>query len=380
MGLRGTVLCIAGGSWPALLWANGRCGRYNVRVEGEHGNVLLRRGDRAIRLSAKHLFFAPEVSRDFDAYSDALPWSEMKGTKLTDYSVDPNLFHLCRRCLRANARLEHRDGGVWLYMGDRAVILTERHFVYVADIAEKFDLYHTPLVPEMRDGVEVLDYSQPGRFQTYRQSGLQFEMASFPEEEEAIEEYFRWYRPQMGDLVFDVGAHCGVSTYHLSKLVGPGGRVIAFEPDPGNFAILKRNIDRHGLTNVVAENAAIASRGGRLAFNAEGTIGSSLVSLLNRESVGETVTVDALTLEDAFARWGVPAFCKVDIEGAEVDVFRSSGELLRRCRTQFAVDTNHPKADGAMTHGDVEESLGGYGYETASEANPLWTTWARPRG
>jgi len=60
--------------------------------------------------------------------------------------------------------------------------------------------------------------------QRYAKSGLEFEMASFPEEEDAIEEYFRWYRPKSGDLVFDMGAHCGVSTYWLSKLVGLGVR------------------------------------------------------------------------------------------------------------------------------------------------------------
>jgi FkbM family methyltransferase len=379
MALRGVVLEVAGGSWPARVWANGKGRPHGIRVERSGDAITLRRGDRAILLSPKHLFYAGEVTVDFDGYADALASTEREGVRVTDYTGNPNIFNLCRRCLRAGARIQHRGGVVWLRKGERAVVLAPRHFAYVEEITEKFDLYYTPLVPELRDGLEVLDYSQPGRLQTYRRSGLQFEMASFPEEEEAIEEYFRWYRPQAGDLVFDVGAHCGVSTYHLSKLVGPEGRVIAFEPDPVNFAILKRNIDRHGLANVVTENAAMASTAGGLAFNAEGTIGSSLVSLLQRESVGETVTVNALTLGDAFARWGVPAFCKIDIEGAEVDVFRSSGEVLSRCKTHFAVDTNHPKADGSMTHGDVEKSLGSYGYETASAANPLWTTWARPR-
>jgi len=251
--------------------------------------------------------------------------------------------------------------------------------VYAPEMAMRFDLYFSPLVPEDRDGMEVLDFSQPCRLQTYKKTGLQFEMASFPEEEEAIEEYFKWYRPKTGDLVFDMGAHCGVSTYHLSKLVGSEGRVVCFEPDPVNFAILERNIERHALSNVVTVNSAIAGTSGKLAFNSEGTIGSSLVSLMGRESVGSVAMVEALTLGDVFVCYGEPAFCKIDIEGAEVDVIAKSGELLRGCKTQFALDTNHPKADGKCTDKEIEALFQSYGYEVLSEANPLLTTWARPK-
>ena len=258
------------------------------------------------------------------------------------------------------------------------MILSSAHLVYATDMAEKFDLYFAPLIPELREGIQVLDYSTPGQLQTYK-SGLQFEMASFPEEEEAIEEYFKWYRPKAGDLIFDMGAHCGVSTYHLSKLVGESGKVVAFEPDPVNYEILRRNIQRHGLTNVIAERAAIAGKAGKLGFNSEGTIGSSLQSLLLRDSVGSTVMVDAITLAEAFERWGTPTFCKIDIEGAEIDVLANSADVLKKHPSHFALDTNHPRATGEMTSGEVERMFKSYGYEVKSEANPLLTTWARPR-
>jgi FkbM family methyltransferase len=175
-----------------------------------------------------------------------------------------------------------------------------------------------------------------------------------------------------------MGAHCGVSTYHLSKLVGPEGKVVAFEPDPLNFEILKRNIERHSLTNVVAENAAIAGTSGKLAFSSEGTVGSMLMSVLPRESAGSVVMVEAMTLADAFARWGVPAFCKIDIEGAEIEVISKSAEVLRTHKTNFSLDTCHLKPNGQSTHSDVEALFRSYGYEAASEANPMMETWARP--
>lgn len=257
------------------------------------------------------------------------------------------------------------------------MVLPPRLFVYSQDMSQNFEIYFAPLVTEEREGKRVLDFSVPGRLQTYAKSGLQFELASFPEEEDAIEEYFRWYRPKAGDLVFDIGAHCGVSTYHLAQMVGPKGRVVAFEPDPGNFELLRRNVERHGLRQVVPVQAAIANGSGQLQFNAEGTIGSALLSLLHRESAGETVTVNAMRLTEAFERWGVPAFCKIDIEGAEIDVLRDSAELLRRHPVQVAIDTNHPRPDGTMTDREVEAVLRSCGYEVASEAKPLLTTWGR---
>ena len=338
----------------------------------------MQRGDRALILSAKHIFFAPAVCEAFDVYAQALPAEMRDGVATVDFSRDPDGFNQCRLSHQQGVRLQSVDGGFRLKKDRRVMVISPGHRIYSTDMAERFDLYFSPLVPEEQDGELVLDFSKPGKLQRYAKSGLEFEMASFPEEDDAIEEYFRFYRPKAGDLVFDMGAHCGVSTYHLSKLVGPEGKVVCFEPDPTNFGILQRNVARHGLTNVIAQNVAIAGTAGKVAFNSEGTIGSSLSSLLLRDSAGSTLTVEAITMADAFERWGVPAFCKIDIEGAEIEVIGGAAELLRRHRSNFALDTNHPQADGRTTDRQVEAMFRSCGYEAKSDANPMLTTWAWP--
>ena len=360
-------------------WAAGKCAPLGVRLLRVGDAIELQKGTRSLRIAPKHVFFAPEICGSFEQLERVLPAVKRDGVEVVDFAADPDALNLARQCLAFGAWIESHDGSVWLRKDTRVMILAQRHFIYVVDMAEKFDLYFSPLVPEVRDGLLVLDFSRPGIVQRYARSGLEFEMASFPEEEEAIEEYFKWYRPKSGDLVYDMGAHCGVSTYALSKLVGVEGRVVCFEPDPGNFAILKRNIERHGLGNVTALNAAIAGQSGRMAFNAEGTIGSGLSSLLLRESVGSTVMVDVMTIEEAFKQFGTPAFCKIDIEGAELEAIGAAGAVIRGSGTHFALDTHHPQANGEMTSGKIEAMFRGYGYEAASGANPLWTTWARPR-
>src|SRR6266581_7664130 len=53
----------------------------------------------------------------------------------------------------------------------------------------------------------------------------------------------------VGDWVIDVGANVGHYTKRLSELVGPTGRVIAFEPVPETFALLAGNLQVFQNTN-----------------------------------------------------------------------------------------------------------------------------------
>ena len=46
------------------------------------------------------------------------------------------------------------------------------------------------------------------------------------------------------DVVLDVGAHIGLFTLFVHRLV-PKGRILAIEPDPDNFHMLKENIARN---------------------------------------------------------------------------------------------------------------------------------------
>lgn len=287
------------------------------------------------------------------------------------------LFLIDRKCRQFGATLTSEGSFLRLQKGQREMRLAPKHFVYAPDMAERFDLYFSPLVPTEVGGMSVLDYSRPGILQTYIRSGLQFELASFPEENEAIDSYLHWYRPQPGDTVFDIGAHCGVSTYHFSKLVGPAGRVVSFEPDPVNFSLLLRNIERHKLSNAAPLQIAIAGTRGQAEFNCEETIGSGLTRHSSRASIGKVVMVTTVTLEDAFQEWGPPQFCKIDIEGGEMEVVSAAQTFLRNTPCEFALDTNH-LVGGSFTDLRIEKLFRECGYESASSDSGMRTTWGRP--
>jgi FkbM family methyltransferase len=184
-------------------------------------------------------------------------------------------------------------------------------------------------------------------------------------------------------VVFDIGAHCGVSAYHFAQRVGPTGRVYAFEPDPGSFEYLQRNIELHRLTNVTAVPIAIAGRSGRRSFNNDSSQGAAFSDLVFRGGSSPTRAVEALTLADACKHVGAePAFVKLDVEGAEVEIVESAADFLRTRSLRFALDTSHA-ARGLLAHllrqttaPAVERAFRAAGY-TASSAGG--TTWASRR-
>ncbi len=281
-------------------------------------------------------------------------------------------------CRRHGATLRFSDHVLDVCKGNRVIRISAKHFVYARDMARSFDQYFGQVVPTSRDGVLIVDYSYP-HLQRYSKANLDFELSSFPEEEQTIESYFRWYRPRPGDTVFDMGAYCGISAYYLSKCVAPSGKVYAFEPDPVNYFLLRRNIERHALLNVVPLQIAVAGSDGRAQLCSEGALGSFLSGRMTRATVGHLEEVPTISLQGACERYGVPAFAKIDIEGSEIEVLSSSRAFLREHSIQFALDTNH-WVNGALTSSKVEALFADCGYEAESSKEfGFMTTWARKR-
>jgi len=277
------------------------------------------------------------------------------------------------RCRPGVLRFE-RDH-VDVSMDTRTIRIAAKHFPYAHDMVKYFDLYFNQVVPERGGAGMLVDYSGP-KLQRYR-NGLEFELSSFPEELEAIEDYFHWYKPKPDDVIFDIGAYCGVSACHLSKHV-PDGRVYSFEPDPGNFELLTRNIKRHGLKNVTPLPFGVSDKTEIATFLSEGTLGSRLERHSTRITVGNVQSVQTLSLADACARYGMPNFVKVDIEGTEIEMLAAAAPFLKSNRMQLAVDTNH-WVDGKLTDSAVEAIFRSCGYETESDDSVgFLTTWARP--
>lgn len=238
-----------------------------------------------------------------------------------------------------------------------------------------FHTYFSATQSTRVNGLNVVDYSIP-KLHTLA-GGLQFEFASFPEEADSITGYTKWYQPKEGDLIFDLGANAGISVYHFSKMAGPTGRVVCFEPDPGTREFLRRNLERHRLENVTVVEAAVGGEDGTAEFFAEGTLGSGIASVLARESVGNVITVPVISLRTAFEKFGIPNLCKVDIEGAEIAALDAAVDLISTLKINFVVDTTH-LVGGEYTDKRVQAIFEKAGYKSETAKADFLTTYARP--
>ena len=71
-----------------------------------------------------------------------------------------------------------------------------------------------------------------------------------------IELFKRMVKPNM--VVVDVGAHIGYYTLIASRIVGQGGKVFAFEPEPSNYNNLIQNVEMNKCKNVLTIEKAVS--------------------------------------------------------------------------------------------------------------------------
>jgi len=124
-----------------------------------------------------------------------------------------------------------------------------------------------------------------------------------------------------GDHVVDIGANIGLYTVLLSELVGPLGRVYAFEPDGTNFAILQENLRLRQIHNVQAEPLALFSHSGELALYSGGANKGAHSVVYHAPDAIPMATVKAVTFDKYF--YGIRhliSFIKIDAEGAEAEI------------------------------------------------------------
>ena len=140
----------------------------------------------------------------------------------------------------------------------------------------------------------------------------------------------RLLRP--GDHFVDGGANIGYFTLTAATLVGPRGRVDAFEPMPETHARLAENVSRNGFDAIVRRHqAALSDHAGQAQFHYY--LGphfnhgcSSLFTTAGVET--RDVTVETRRMDDALSGT-TPRLVKLDVQGAEPLVVAGMEGLLK---------------------------------------------------
>lgn len=124
---------------------------------------------------------------------------------------------------------------------------------------------------------------------------------------------------QPGMVVADVGANIGLLTLVMAWAAGPGGKVIAFEPEATPRANLEKMKHLNGLAWVEVRDQAVGETPGRLTFHVSDIIGHSSLYALPEAEEARTVEVEVVRLDDVAPAKRMDVV-KIDVEGAELDV------------------------------------------------------------
>lgn len=173
-----------------------------------------------------------------------------------------------------------------------------------------------------------------------------------------------------GDVVVDAGAHWGYFTLLAASLCGERGRVFAFEPHPGNYALLTKSVEANGLTNVVAVQKAVSDRSGSAKlFQAGVAAGHSLYSPTpdgGREGTPAHQAIDVATvaLDDFFAQIpGALRLVKMDIEGSEPLALAGMQGLIGRSPALVLIMEFNPSFLHVKATSDILDQLAARGFD-----------------
>lgn len=180
-----------------------------------------------------------------------------------------------------------------------------------------------------------------------------------------------------GETALDIGANYGLYAYHLSRIVGPRGKVYSFEPIPftaRTFRLIQRALR---FKNVELVNKGCGERSERVAFTVPvmgtGAISAGLVHMGRNDDrdgkdrhanyATKKVECDVVALDDFLPSAKDVALIKCDIEGADLFAMRGAKKLLERNHPTIIIEITPWYLEGfGLTVKDVTSFFAGLGY------------------
>lgn len=150
--------------------------------------------------------------------------------------------------------------------------------------------------------------------------------------EEHLEPVWQEYLQPAGSIFVDVGANIGIHSIRATKY---GAIIHAFEPDPDTFALLSLNLSLNGSRTRVVRNVAISASAGTLEFavsnTSAGLSGAVEARDNNPSSWCQTLSVDAVALDEVVMPSPSSALLKIDVEGHEAAVLQGAEKFIQGC-------------------------------------------------
>lgn len=208
-----------------------------------------------------------------------------------------------------------------------------RHFI--SDLAARMKLVPNSGVFKLQECV-IMDLNM----EDYIDRNIYFDSFEFL----CKKEFFKKFKS--GCVFVDIGTNIGYYSLVASCLVGRSGRVISFEPNPSTLNVLKRNIELSSSSNIELFEFALSDSKGEVQIFCpiNETHGFSSMKNQGWEKVNTftvlTEQLDVLIPKDI----NRIDFLKIDVEGAELQVFKGARETIMKFRPTILLELNENAA------------------------------------
>ena len=168
-------------------------------------------------------------------------------------------------------------------------------------------------------------------------------------------------------VFIDIGSAAGWFSLLASPIVGENGKIIAFEPNPTRFKMIKRSADLNGFSNIIVSDKALGEKE-ETAF-----IGGRCTGEISNEGIPiNTTTLDCFLAEREINKVDL---VKMDIEGMELKALKGMTETIQNNPQIKIICELHPKL--LKKYGDTQEELMNYVENTLGlkTENIEWRYW-----
>lgn len=154
---------------------------------------------------------------------------------------------------------------------------------------------------------------------------------------------------QIRKIAYDVGAHIGYMSLALAQGIKNGGKIFAFEPNPGNVQLISKLVTMNKLEKqVTVIPLALADKKGKQKFTMWHSPSMHLLqsAIEGQDTVAcETILVESSTIDSfVFDQENPPPdLMKIDVEGAEALVLKGALRTLGSCSPDIIVEIHGPK-------------------------------------
>jgi len=175
--------------------------------------------------------------------------------------------------------------------------------------------------------------------------------------------YQRWVKP--GGLVFDIGANVG---NRIDIFLEIGAKIVAVEPQKHCVQIL---MEKFG-NKINIENIGLSESEGILEFHIadESTISSFSTEFITktgssrfrRNEWKETIQVPVSTCDKLIEKYGIPDFCKIDVEGFELEVLKGLNTKIPALSFEYCVPEMADDLYACLERLNVIDAAASYNY------------------